>query len=439
MSKFIWCTSDWSCLGFSLMCQREGHEVLVGYENDEIADEPPEKQEAFDLVGSGLVDKMPMADLFKERSKYRGAYWLFDMNKLWEYADKLRKDGFKAWGASELTQKLELDREFGVQIAKKAGFDIPEYQMFQNVDEAIQFLEANDDKAYVCKPNESDAHLTYVPQSENAESSNRELRAYLRSMDDGKEFILQEKIRGVEVNCACFFYKGRPYFAWVDLESKRKNSGDTGEMVGCAFDVGFIVEMDAPIVKETIGKMFPYYEKERYTGIGDCNVLLSDNQVYFIEWCARLGYNADPMLFNSLLISPFGDTLAAMIDGKTDKFYDRFRKGFGSSIRMYLDHEKMGLPLYVSKEVTKLWYDFEAYQDETCEDPEFDFRLAGFGQDVGIICGHGWTMKDAGKSALDNALKVNFPICAHRNDLDETDYPSSPIKRYEALCALGLI
>lgn len=437
--KFIWCTADFSGLGFALMCKREGHDVLVGYENDQIEEETPEKQEGFERVGEGLVDKMPMAELFKERSKHRDAYFVFDMNKLWEYADKLRKEGFKVWGASELTQRLELDREFGVQIAKKAGFDIPEYQTFQAVDDAIEFLEANEDKAYVCKPNDSESHLTYVPQSENAESSNRELRAYLKSMDDGKEFILQEKIKGVEAAIECFFFKGKPYFANVDLECKRKNSGDKGELTGCSGGIGFVVEIDTPIVKETIGKMFSYYEKEKYTGFGDASVILSDNQVYFLEMCDRFTYNAHPMFFSSLLIAPFGETLAAMIDGKTDKFYDRFRKGFGSSIRMYLDHVKTGLPLFVSKDVSNRFFHFEAYQDDTCEDPDTDFCLAGYGEDVGIICGHGWTTEDAGKNALSNALKINYPLVAYREDLDERGYDSSPVKRYEALCALGLL
>jgi hypothetical protein len=187
--------------------------------------------------------------------------------------------------------------------------------------------------------------------------------------------------------------------------------------------------------------MFGHYKETEYTGFGDCAVLFHDNDVNFLEWTCRFGYNAHPTLFRSLLIAPFGETLAQMIDSPmpSDAFYEKFRKGFGASIRMYCDHTKLGWPLYVSKDVAKMFYHFEAYQDETCLDPEQDYRLAGFGNDVGIICAHGWTVQDAGKKALENALKINFPICAYREDLDEANYPSSPIKRYEAIRSMGLL
>jgi phosphoribosylamine--glycine ligase len=438
MSQFIWCTRDFSGLGFAVKLQDEGCDVIVAFEPD--PDQDPEKDEAYSLVGSGIVEREPMAQVFKNRTKHRAAYWIFDSNYLWEYADKLRKEGFKVFGASELTSKMEHDRDYGVSIAKKSGLDIPPMQTFSDVQDAIAFLESQPNKAYVCKPDDADSHLTYVPQSETPEAANRELRAYLLSMDDGQEFLLQQKMRGVEVNVECFFYKGRPYFAWVELECKRKNSGDKGELTGCSQDLAFIVDMNAPIVANTVAKMFPYYENLKYTGFGDLNVILADNQVYFIEFCNRFGYDAHATLFSTLRIKPFREVLANIIDGKgIDDAYTWFRKGFGAGIRLYLDNPKTGFPLFVSKDVKDRFYHYEAYQDGNQEDPEQDFCLAGFGGEVGIITGFGYTMKDAAKNALENALKINYPCCAYREDLDEENYPSSPIKREQAISAMGLL
>jgi phosphoribosylamine---glycine ligase len=437
--KFVICTKDFSGLGFALVLQDEGHEVLIAYENDELE---PEKEEAYELVGEGLVERSPMADVFAACSQFKEAYWIFDSNYLWQYGDKLRAQGFKVWGASELTSKMEHDRDFGIEVAKNAGIDIPPFKTFTDVQDAITFLEQNEDTAYVCKPNDVESHLTYVPQSETPEAANRELRAYLLSMDDGEEFLLQQKIRGVELNLECFFFQGKPYFAWIDLECKRKNSGDKGELTGCSQNISFIVDMNAPIVGQTIGKMFPFYQKQKYTGFGDINVILTDNQVYFIEWTCRFGYNAHPTLFRTLLLNGLGELFSKMIEGGgafTSVAYSWFRKGFGAAILMYLDHPKIGYPLHVLKEVKDRFYHYEAYQALMAQDQEQDFSLAGYSNEVGIVFGFGFTMDDAGRSALDNALKINYPLCAYREDVNERNFPSSPIKRYEALSAMSLL
>jgi phosphoribosylamine-glycine ligase len=439
MSKFVLCTKDFSGLGFALMLKEEGQDVIVGYGDPDIKKKKPEEQDAYNLVGEGLVDCIGFDGLFSKRAQHKDAYWIFDTNHHSDKADQLRSEGFKVWGTSEITESLEHDRDVGVEIAQKHGLDIPETEEFSDAEPAIAFLEKNEDKSYVCKPHDSESHLTYVPQSESPASANKELRSYIRSMADGENFILQEKIKGVESNTECFFFQGEPYFAWVDLECKRKNSGDKGELVGCAQDIGFIVDLNKPIVQRVVGPLFPFFQRLRYTGFADVNVILSDNRIYFLEFCARFGYNAHPMLFRSLLIAPFGETLIQMIDGPDENFYDRFRKGFGSSITMYIDHPQMGLPIFITKDVAKWFYAYELYQDKDTEDKEEEFSLAGFSNEVGVICGHAYAMVDSAKNALDNALKVNFPLCGYREDLNETDFPSSPIKRFEALDAMGMI
>lgn len=435
--NFIICTKEFSGLGFAMTLQNEGHNVLIGYENDKLSEKSTEEQDAFHTIGKGLIECDEMQNLFKDRAKHRNAYWVFDSNHLWEYADKLRSIGYKVFGASELTSKLEHDREYGFAVAKKAGFNIAETNQFSDVDEAIDYLEQNENKPFVCKVNDAESYLTYVPAEwETPESANRELRSYLESLDS-QDFILQEKIKGIEVCVEAFFHNGVPYFALVELECKRKNSGDKGELVGCSQDILFVTELDNGIITNVLAKLFPFHKQNRYTGFGDVNVILADNEVYFIEFCNRFGFNQHVTLFKSLLLTPFADTLVAMIDGKTEKFYDRFRPGFGAGIQMYVDHPVAGFPLYVSKDVASKFYHYESYKNG--DESEEDYRLSGFSNEVGVITGYGFTMVDAAKSALDNALKINFPSCSYREDLNETDYPQSPIKRHEALNAMGLI
>lgn len=438
--KFILCTQHFGSLGFAMMLKAEGHEVLMACEPPEdLGEKHPEDADNFFVVGEGIIERQPMSEVFRDNAKYRGAYWIFDSNHLFAYADKLRALGHKVFGTSALTHRMENDRDFGMDIAKKAGFNVADSQQFSDIDEAIQFLEANEDKAYVCKPNNAESHMTYVPAEwETSDAANKELRSYLPCLDTD-DFILQEKIKGIEVNIEAWFYKGVPYFSWVDLECKRKNSGDKGELAGGSQEIGFITEMDNGIVTRIMAKMFPFFRSKQYTGFGDVNVILADNEIYFVEYCCRMGYLAHINLFTNLCIAPVGETFAAMIDGKTQGFYERFRKGFGAAILMYLDHAKYGFPLYVSRDIADSFFHYDSYQDEGCEDDEQDFRLAGYGYEAGVICGYGFTPKTAAKDALDKALKVNYPLCAYREDLDEDNYPQSPIRRHEALNAMGLI
>jgi phosphoribosylamine-glycine ligase len=436
MSDFIICTRDFSGLGMAIRLQDEGHDVLVAYEPD--PEMPDDKVEAYNLVGKGIVKRSTMKAAFEKRKELKDCYWVFDSNYLYEYGDKLRKEGFKVFGASEWTNKMEFDREFGTNVAKSSGLDLPETKEFSDVASAIEFLEAHDEQSYVCKPNDVESYLTYVPQMEIQKDANRELQSYLQLMDDGHDFILQEQINGVEVDVNVLFHNGKPYFATVLLECKRKNSGDKGELVGCSQDIIFTMPLESPIVQKTIGKMFPVYQKQKYTGFGDVNCILADNSVYFLEVCNRFGYNEHPNLFWNLCIPDFSEVLSQMVDEPKGNFYENFRKGFGASILLYIDHSKSGFPLFVAKETYKNFYSFDSYKDETCEE-ETDYRLAGYDIALGIVTGFGYTIKDAAKHALDNALKINYPFCAYREDLDDVNYHSSPIKRYEALSAMGLL
>jgi len=64
---------------------------------------------------------------------------------------------------------------------------------------------------------------------------------------------------------------------------------------------------------------------------------------------------------------------------------------------------------------------------------------AGYYDNVLIVNAFGFTIESAWETVLERAHDVRFSSRSFRVDGDRTDYPSSPLRRYEALRAIGLV
>lgn len=117
-----------------------------------------------------------------------------------------------------------------------------------------------------------------------------------------------------------------------------------------------------------------------------------------------------------------------LLDGS---FRPNFAPGFGATISMYQDHRMVGsviqYPDTVGRDV--YLYDVQRAGDQllTC----------GYYDDVPLACGYGYTIPTAWEAAMNVARAVKFPGRSFRRDGAGVDYPSSPLRRYEALQAMG--
>ena len=430
---FIIVTKDFSGLGFAVMLLEEGNEVIVAYKNDDL--KAGEKR-TYENVGKNLVEKFPLEDVLKSRRKFKDAYWIFDQNIHEGVADALHKEGFKVFGGSKFMEKMEHDRSFAVDFMKQSGLDIPDTHEFSNLPEGIAFLEQNPDDAFVYKPDETEeAWQTFVPSSWEDDQANHELLLYMKTVKDTGEYILQKRIKGVEVNVEAWFYEGEPFFAFVGLENKRKLNRDAGSNVGCAQDIDFVVALDAPIVQKTIGRTFPQYKEMKYTGFADVNCIIADNKYYFLEVCNRFGYNSHPNLFRNLAIDPTGQILADFIDGNIQGMYERFRLGFGASISLYTDNPRQ-VPLIIKGQALEKFYHFDTFMVED------QLSIAGWAKEVGILCHYGSTIEEAASeciSMIDVYEDITFPDISYRSDLGKDDWPTAPIRRFRALQTMKLL
>ena len=435
-SRVVVVTKDWSGLGLGILMQRQGSKVVFAYDFGE----PQEKDnEAVAMCGEGLVDKLPLAEAILEFSGQH-VLWVFDTNEHAQVAQRLIESGESVIGTSALSEKVENDRLYAAKLAKSVGMDLPETKEFSDVGEAVRFLEANKAKAFVYKPNEADATSTFVPQELNDPAkANELLREYILSLDreEDDSFVLQALVPGgTEANFEVWARDGKPIAAFLNLESKRKLTGDLGVLIGCAGGYVTRVPIKSKGVQQTAARYLKAAELSHYTGSIDANVILSDGKVLFLENCFRFGYNAYPELFYGLAKAPMERILREWIDG-TGNMEQFFEPGFAGSLTLVSENCKLGNPILIPPEAS----DKVCLYQAMLEDGKL-MQVGGW-PEIACVVDHGRTIEETGGKCLRLAQSVSFPNKSHRIDLDEAELPdvptSLPLSRYRSLQAGGYL
>ncbi len=424
--RFIIATIHYAGLGFALRLIDEGNDVVVGYRG--IGDR--RTSESYDLVGNDLVTKVPLEQLIADRERYRDAYWIWDENHSVEENELLRREGFRVLSGGRYADTMEHDRDACLAFVAKHGLQPPPSFSFNEPAAAVAFLGEHADTAFVYKPDRGESHDTWLPQSETAPEGNLELRQHLRSLRKTSPFLLQELKEGIETNVEVWFVHGEPRFAFMCIESKKRLAGDLGDLIGCAFDFAFAIPLESRAVQDSVGRLFPAYAEMRYTGFGDANFIAARDGIWFFEKCERFGYNAHPNLLWNLNRDSLGDTFASLVDGT---FQPNFAPGFGASVTMYMDHRAAGKVIQFPPTIARDLYLYDASKDGEL------LLTAGYYDDVLVANAFGYTIPTAWEAVLAKAQAVKFPGRSFRIDGGGTNYPSSPLRRYEALQAMGYL
>jgi phosphoribosylamine-glycine ligase len=433
--KFICVTKDFSGYGFCFdkRLKGNGDKAIIACDPEDEYEDTPEKLEMYHNIGKGMIKVFDLNDIMKNREGFKDWYWIWDGNHHVEENELLCKEGFKVCLGGELMFKMENDRMFGIQLAEEMGIESPLWEEFSTAEEGVKFLEENEEKVFVFKPDAEESYLTTVPIISDAKKANKQLREFIKAIEIKSPFILQERVPGIEVNVEYFCVDGEPLSAQINLESKRISSDDKGCMCGCAFDVCRDVPLDSRIVKETVAKFLPFIKENKWTGLFDMNCIIGEDDIWFIEFCARLGFNAHPNYFTNVSKTDCFNTLADMVDGK---YKPEVKRLWGASITGYVDHPHEGIPMFIPDEVKDKVYIFDGMKNE-----ESDTILeTGIDGHLVIVCGKGQRVKEAMEDALANMEKLEGIInLDYRADGAKDGYASSPIKRYDALVEWGYL
>jgi phosphoribosylamine-glycine ligase len=427
--RIVVVTQDFSGLGFAMRLADEGNEVLLATSRAN-GDASPE----WERVGCGLVAKEPLASVMARRAELRDALFVWDQNHTVEENETLRAERFRVLFGGAHAWRMEHDRAAALDFVSAYGLKAPPSFRFENPADALAFAAERSETAFVMKPDEGAKHETFVPESEEAADANEELRLHLEACGPKGSFVLQERLSGVETNVEVWFVEGEPRFAFMTLECKKKYVLDLGPLVGCALDFAFTIPLDSRAVAESVGKLFPAYREMRYTGIGDANVIADRDGVWFLEKCERLGYNAHPNLLFNLARGPIGEVFASLVDGS---FAPDFAEGFGASVTMStMENAPGGMAILIPPRHARDVYLWDAWKAPRGHLVTAGYDAAG---DVLLVTGHGFTIPTAWEAVAKRASEIRFPYRHWRSDGDGTNFPSSPIRRWEALKAMGYI
>lgn len=441
--QFVIVTKDFTGLGWAKKLQEEGEAVTVAtvFEEDDADLLKKMKQ-----VGEGWVVVLPLKRAIAVLSG-PDTIWVFAENCFVDEAKQLIEDGQQVFPPGiELGEHMEHDRQYAVDIVKKAGLDVPETFEFSSREEGLSFLDAHADTAYVFKPDDGKFnYLTFVPIRKEDPDANRETYHYLAHMKEHPgTFILQQRIpleEALEVCAEVWLYEGEPFMATVGLETKRKNTYDLGEMCGCSGDFAQHIPLDCKLITETVGKLLPFYKQQKYTGLADVNVIYTpDNVPHFLEVCNRFGYNFHVTCMLALLKDGqgFGQLIVDYLAGNVSDIESRFHDDIGGSLTIFLDHPRPGLPVHIDEKTRKQFYPFDGYK----EDDDDTLLLTGYSDEVGIFVARGSTVEAAAHACADAVAfdeAVSVPDCYYRWDLWETNFYNAPVLRYNELKKRGLL
>ena len=351
---------------------------------------------------------------------------LYDQNGAGETADDVRVHT-PVIGSSAFADDLELNRMHGLEFMEQCGIQVPPWKAFDSTDAAISWLR-DTKKRTVFKPmGAADTSTTYV--SKDSDDMERYL-GILASRIRMKEFVLQEFVHGTEVSTEGWF-NGTEWFAHNHtLETKKLLAGDLGPATGCSGNVVWMPNRPTALFSRGLQKATESLRDVGYHGPIDLNAIVTESEVYGLEWTPRFGYDATPC-FTRLLPMPFGEFCYTIALGETPTL-NVARAPFCAAFRLHVppypaksDPKKYaGVPVRgISLDNIDEWYLSDVRINE-----DGDMETIGTDGFIGAYLAVGDTIHDAFASCREVIGKIIIPDLGWRSDVEDCC-----VKRYIAL------
>ena len=267
-----------------------GHEVLYHCRDYDQHKQP---------VGRGLIERAPD---WRERMRWADLCILGAADYAMAEFDRWRAMGVPIIGGGVDSALWESDRAYGMGIFKKAGIPVLPFREFTDYDAAIRYVKQHD-QPYASKPSGKcdDKALSYVAKEPRdlIYMLERWRRAGKRQ---GLEFILQEKVEGVEFAVGAWFGPGGFAPGWeLNWEHKKLMAGNLGVNCGEMGSVLCYVARDK-IADKVLKPLESQLERLGYTGNIDVNCIVDDDGTPWpLEFTMRCGwpaFNIETALFD---------------------------------------------------------------------------------------------------------------------------------------------
>lgn len=371
-------------------------------------------------VYEGVVNKVKNPDEFIDKN----TVIIFDMSGNGVTADRYKRSGNLVYGASDLMDQMEHDRQFGYELMNKCGIQTPKYEIFKDFNKAKDYINSKEaPKRLVFKPNASmPAKLTYVSKDR------KELLAYLTFIEKHypkDEFILQEFVEGLVVSSE-MFCTGKTTTGYNHtVESKKSMNDDLGASTGSSGNTTWICDMDY-ILTDGILLMEDWCVENGYRGQLDLNTVVNDSGVYGLEFTPRFGYDATPTLMG-LLYDDLGKFYFDIASGNS--FNPDFRDDYASAVRFtippYPAEPKSGIDSEAFSPNEDLpilnWEDHaeDIYFYEIKKDKEGNLVHSSGTGVIGLTIGKDEDVEKSFDKPYEILKKIHVPDMQYRTDLKE--------------------
>ena len=357
---------------------------------------------------------------------------LFDLTGRANLADHSRSQ-VPTLGDGDLEHHLEDDREFGIEVMEQCGINVPPYHRFNTASEAKSFLKKND-RAFVFKPftaggTTQDTATTYVAKS--AEDLLKFIDTLWASAKNAP-FILQEFVKGEEIGTEAFF-NGTDFFLITGtLEEKKFMNDNKGPNTGCAGNLIFAMNDEMKLFKQGLEKAKPMLQEYGFKGIIDLNTIVTEDNIYGLEWTPRFGYLCCPTIA-TMYGDDYGELLLDIASGKSP--YIKWGTGsFGASTTLsippYPTEIKMpktkGVPIE-GVNVEDLFQLTNFYLFDAMVEKKQLVTSGNYGY-IGAVLSAAHTIEAAFSQLEGRMRNIHIPNCQYRTDIQK-----STTRRYEQL------
>ena len=317
--------------------------------------------------------------------------------------DQLRRayPGKNITGPSIKTDRWELDREAGIELARQIGLRIPEYHAFTSFKDGAKFVYSGPGKGkkWVIKPSGNAAlDLTYAETfKKGGEILDLLTNIYPQRFGTDKcDYILQAFVEDAEeLSNALQIYRGKIVSANRTFESKKFIEGDKGCNMGSASNTVWQCKDAEGIIHKQMQALLPLIGMQ--SGEIDANVMVDKSgDGHFLEWtCFRLGLDA---AYCQQAQIPKGKRAAFWLKGGEVKYLPGFAASqrvmlmvSGGLVREEKDRKEVrgNLVNHDLKDLENWWL------QDVYLDPKGKLRVAGADGLVGVVTRVGDTMESA--------------------------------------------
>ncbi len=343
--------------------------------------------------------------------------------------DVLNANGIDTFGTPSYAMKLEADRKFAKDFARRNGVNMPDYRIFTDINSLEEFLNANLGKAYAIKPND------ISPSRVMVRSADKEtLIDFAKTLIGKSPVILEDLADGIPLTISLFVDgNGGTLMLPICSEYTKSEHGEGGLATG---GMGAVcpVPMDysrlSALYNQVINPTMEGLRKENliYKGIITFSVVSRNGEFKFVDYHVRFNDPAAQTII-PLIKNDVVDIMSAMNEGRLSTV--TLQTTGDSVVSVVIASEGYPLKPRTGLKLRSISAPYFSFFSADC--PRFFFGAVKTGEDKGIYTSGGRVATavacgkniiEANKKVYSSISAVNFKGAWHREDIGNKFFDS---------------